>query len=363
VIEPAISMKVLITGACGVTSRAVARSLLMSKRLKYLELIGIDVAENSYGLYEGLYRKITRSPHVTDPRYEGWIRKYISEEQPDAAILIPELEVLFWSSRGFPTAAILPPPGFCHLVISKRRLYEALSGTNLIPNFTIVDRDTLMQGGFNKLQWPLWLRDFSEGTTCGKGSLCAMNPDEAHAWAVLNPDIKNYMLAEILPGRNFACHLLYNNGVVKRIACYERIEYFMARATLSGVSGNISKGRLVNDKRLVCVSQDAINQLVNSTDEVMHGLVAVDLKEDSRGVVRITEINIRHVAATFAFALAGFNLSEAHLLQTAGILDVGPVEAIFPPNNMIFRDIDGMLQYVPAHRPLAIGESAENNLD
>ncbi len=47
-------MRILITGACGVTPRAIARSLGMSELLRDASLIGTDRGGNWYGFYEGL---------------------------------------------------------------------------------------------------------------------------------------------------------------------------------------------------------------------------------------------------------------------------------------------------------------------
>ena len=108
------------------------------------------------------------------------------------------------------------------------------------------------------------------------------------------------------------------------------IEYFMARTVMSGISGNISKGRLVNDQRLVNAADAAVASILNETRETMHGLIAVDFREARDERPMITEINLRHVAATYSFAAAGFNLAEAQLLLTLGKIDeVGPQEATY----------------------------------
>lgn len=60
-------MKVLITGACAVTGRSVARSLRASKIFSPdLELIGTDIDVNLYGFYEKLYDKIYVMPRVLE---------------------------------------------------------------------------------------------------------------------------------------------------------------------------------------------------------------------------------------------------------------------------------------------------------
>jgi len=332
-----------------------------SARLSQLQLVGTDICDNPYGLFEGFYDRIYRAPRVSDTDYRRWMEDLCRAERLDAAIVIPELEVLYWSAVGFPIPALLPPETFCRIAVNKGTLYEALAGRDLVPRFRIYSRAELMAADpLAASDLPCWIRDFSEGTSCGKGSLLAHNAHEVHAWILLNPGIDHFMVSEYLPGRNFACHLLYDQGTIVKIACYERIEYFMARTVMSGISGNISKGRLMNDERLVARSQTAIAAILARTGETMRGLVAVDFREAANGTPMITEINLRHVAATYSFAAAGFNLAEAHLLLTLGRPDeLGPLEMTFPEHNMILRDIDGAPIWVAHYRELMVGESVD----
>lgn len=349
-------MKILITGACGVTPRAIVRSLKLSTRYNNAIFIGTDANENHYAFFEGLYNKVYRCPRVNDPKYNQWMKDLCERERPHAAIITPELEALFWSKQDFPVRTILPPPKFSHIAISKARLYSSLTGTDLIPNFLILAKNDLLKGKALK-KWPIWLRDFSEGGSSGKGSFLASKHEEVVAWVTINPQIEKYLVADYLPKGNYACHLLFEQGHIIKIACYERLEYFMARTTISGISGNICKGRLLWDERLPAISERAVRKILDLTGETMNGLITVDLKEDENGLPRVTEINLRHVAATYAFALAGFNIAEAHLSLILGHRDeIGDISCTFPKNNIILRDIDGELIWRPDNRPLAIGE-------
>lgn len=113
----------------------------------------------------------------------------------------------------------------------------------------------------------------------------------------------------------------------------------------------------MNDGRLVSTAKSAIARILAESGETMRGLVAVDFRESTDGRPMITEINLRHVAATYAFAAAGFNLAEAHLLVTLGKgAELGDKEAMYPPQNVIFRDIDGIPIWLDTYTKLAIGE-------
>lgn len=353
----------LITGACGVTSRTIVRALRRSPMFKNTRLIGTDVCDNLYGLYEGLYARIYRVPKVYDTdHYEQTIRTICAKERVDAAIVVPEPEVLFWAKHKMPAPALLPPPGFSQEVISKANLYKILDGTGYVPKYCIRSRKEILAAKIpifpGEKTFPVWLRDFSAGSTSGKGAICVHSQEEAAAWMVLNPETSDFMVSEFLPGRNLACLLLYHEGRLLKIGSYERLEYFMGRTVISGVSGNISKGRLINDSLAVQTSVDAIDFICRKTGESMTGMVTVDLRTDALDIPKITEINLRQVAAASAFSeVPGANLAEAQALVTLGYPDqTGPLEVIFPPNNLLLRDIDGLPYFVPDYAPLEVGD-------
>lgn len=350
---------ILLTGACGVTSRAVARCIRRSPRYRDCRIVGTDICENLFGLYEGLSDRVYRVPASREPGYAEAIARICESERIDAAIVIPELEVLFWAENKMPVPALLPPPKFARTVVSKARMSEALDGTGLVPRFEIVSAARIEAGdlgGFTG-QFPVWVRDFAEGVTSGKGALCVQNNDEARAWMLLNRGIEDFIVSEYLPGRNFACILIYDRGRLVKAGIYERLEYFMARTVMSGISGNISRGRLANEPAVREASERAVAAVVGKTGETIHGLYAVDLREAADGSPKVTEINLRFVAAFSAFANAGFNVVETQLDIALGRRDdLGPVEIDYPDTNLILRDIDGIPLWQPSHQPLAVGE-------
>jgi carbamoyl-phosphate synthase large subunit len=341
-------LNILITGACGVTSRSVVRSLKVSAHFGQARFVGTDICENLYGIAEGLYDVLYRVPNSADDGYTEAINKICKREQIDLAIVIPELEVLHWTHHQMGVPSLLPPAKFCRVAGSKIELYRTLEHSGLVPRFQIIKRGVLLAEFEPAWGWPCWIRDHGVGSTSGRGSLLASNLDELKAWVVLNPKIDSFMISEYLSGRNFACHLLYYQGKLIKTGSYERLAYFMGRIAPSGISGNISRGRLLNDARILDVSRAAIDEICSRTGETMHGLVAVDLRENRNAVPMITEINLRHVACTSAFAAAGNNLAEAQVFATLGMPDrVGTIEHSYPPANYILRDIDGPALWVP----------------
>lgn len=342
-------LRILVTGACGVTSRAVVRSLKLSTNFKSARFVGSDICDNLYGIAEGLYDVIYRVPHSGDKKYTDTVNEICEQEAIDLAIVIPELEVLHWTRNRIHARCLLPPEKFCCIAGSKVALYGALQGAAAVPRFAIATRDALLSPDYLPASgWPCWIRDHGVGSTSGRGSLLASTYEELKAWVVLNPKIKSFMVSEFLPGRNFACHLLYHSGKLIKVGVYERLAYFMGRIAPSGISGNISQGRLLNDMRIVDVSRTAVESICQETNETMQGLVAVDLREDAHENPMITEINLRHVACTSAFASAGNNLAEAQVFATLGMPDrAGAFDQPYPSGNYILRDIDGPALWVP----------------
>jgi len=354
--------RILITGACGVTSRSVLRALKKSSCFKNSKFIGSDICEDTFGLYEGLYHKIYKVPHSLSKNYIEIMERIILEEKIDAAIVIPELEVIKWAAYIFPTKYVVPPLNFSKCVINKASLYRILNNSGLVPKFEILSREEILNGYLGKFNYfPLWIRDYSEGSTSGKGALKVNNTEEVKAWVIINSNIKNFLLTEFLEGANYACHLLYYKNKIIKIGSYERLKYFMSRVAPSGITGNISAGKLINNDKIISVASDAVKIICNEYNEQMNGIIAVDLKADKVGNPYITEINLRHVAATFAFAYAGFNLAEYQLLLTLNKVDLIDtlLEKEYSNDNLILRDIDGLPVWIEHYNELMTGEFIE----
>jgi carbamoyl-phosphate synthase large subunit len=300
-------------------------------------------------------------PDTRDQRYAEVMEDVCRRERIDVAVVSPEAEVLFWSDREFPVPTLLPSRRFVAVAISKRKLYDALHGTGLIPRSTTVTRaDLLGRGGLALTEGPVWLRDFSDTSSSGLGAIKVHDAEQAYAWAYLNPGIAEYMVAEYLPGRNLACTLAFYEDALLRVACYERLEYFQGQLVVSGVTGNISRGRLVNAPSARQASEQAVRHIVGQYDEPAHGLVTVDLREAADGSPKVTEINVRHTAGTSALAAGGANMAEAQVLASLGRGDeIGAAFVGFDESNLILRDIDGPPLLVPDHRELRVGDFVE----
>ena len=329
--------KILISGACGVTSRAVITSLKASDKFNDSEFYGIDTCEIKYGLYENKFKKIYKVPHCNDDGYKTKVLSLIEELKIDIFIVVPELEVLFWSKNN-PEIAFLPQYEFCEKVSCKLSLYNFFEGTSLIPKFT-----TNEQQIETTLEYPLWMRDYSTGGTSAKGALLVNNKNEIEAWKILNPGVDNFIYSEFLPGKNIAVSMIFNEGKLLNFGIYERLKYIMAKVAPSNITGNISEGKLVDDTEALETALSSVRQLESSLKIKLKGMITVDLKGAEDGSYKITEINLRQVAASVSFSkIKNNNLSENLANATIGNFnEINLKTTKYPTRNLILRDVDG----------------------
>lgn len=352
-------MKVIITGACAVSARNVLRSLKMSEKFRDATFIGWDMCSIMYGIYSRDFERLYKVPAVTDPQYRCVIEGILAKEMPDAVMVIPEVEVLYWAKNPFKVPHLVPPADFCELAISKRKLFDLLQGTGLIPDSWNLSRENAFNDSYKlPLEYPMWVRDASAGTASGKGSFLAHNIDELRAWVMINTGIDNFQISEYCPGGNYGVLCLFENGKLLKVAIAERLEYIMAKVAVSGITGNTSQGRFLNDEKIKRNALKTLDVVCESTNSVMNGVVVVDMKADKNNEPKVTEINIRYVAYNCCLASAGFNLAEFHLLTTLGRSDelTKEQEIVFPANNRFLRDVDGEPIYITDFQIPAVGE-------
>ena len=352
-------MKVLITGACAVSARSVLRSLKLSDKFQNAEFIGWDMCSLLYGVYAGEFDRIYKVPAVTADNYRDIAQNILDREKPDAVIVVPEVEVLYWAEHPFDVPHIVPPVGFSEIAISKEKLFDQLARTGMVPKYINIKASEITEPNFsNPLGYPVWIRDGSAGTASAKGAFRAETLSDLKAWVMINPNTTHFQLSEYLPGRNLGCFCLFKDGELIKMAQAQRIEYIMAKVAISGITGNTSKGKLLNEEKIKKVALDAIRNICESTNERMNGLVVVDMKEDKDGKPIITEINIRHVAFSSSFAMAGHNIAEAQLLLVLNRKDEieGDVVKDYPLENFILRDVDSNPIYIASPKQLEVGE-------
>ncbi len=120
------------------------------------------------------------------------------------------------------------------------------------------------------------------------------------------------------------------------------MNYIMSKVAPSGITGNTSFGRLLNEPKLVELSEKALRTVAAHTQKPLHGFYTADFKEDAAGKPYITEINVRMVAFNLSFAQGGANFSEdiVNLLTNPDDFDMNYKMYEFEKDLIFLREVD-----------------------
>jgi glutathione synthase/RimK-type ligase-like ATP-grasp enzyme len=340
-------MNILLTGVGGPTPRGIATALRRYGRRRDYRIIGTDTNPYARGLYEtSLFDRTHVVPRAHDSTYWPALVKLVARESIDIALVQSEDEVEVWSRRlesnDVPCVAFVPPYPLVMACRDKGALAGTLAPLRLAP-LTFPVRGSDQRGildALEKVGLPCWVR--SPIGASGLGACKIEAKKDLNAWLMLNRHEDHFIVSEFLPGRNLACKLLFWRGSLLRAACAERVTYFMAKVTPSGVTGVTALGRLINDETIVDVSERAVRRVADECGVEPNGLVTVDLKESVDGHAKVTEINVRHVGFTAMFAAGGANFADDTItLLTEGESALLPYKYYhFDKEWAFIRDID-----------------------
>jgi carbamoyl-phosphate synthase large subunit len=341
-------MNILITGVGGPTPRSFVRAVKLAEidRSEQFRFIGVDCNPLAYGLYDySLFDASYVVPRADDEGYWPAINEIIQKESIDGAIILPEEEVLEWAlnrprlERDVFTH--LPDHKLAMVLINKHSLHECLEGSPLIPKFSKINPSSFDYRDLTETVGDVfWIRG-TEGSS-GLGSLKIESESVLSQWLSINEGVREFIATEYLPGRNMACKMLYFDGELKRTACAERLNYIMAKVAPSGITGNTSFGRLINEPGLIKRSQKALESIASDLGTGLNGIFTVDYKEDSKGEPKITEINIRHVAFTSSIAAGGANLplDTLEAMFSANDSQMERIDYTYDEPMIFLRDVD-----------------------
>ena len=340
------TIRILVTGVGGPTPASVAVSLKRYSQLRDCSLLGVDANPLATGLYRSeLFDKTAVVPLASSPDYWAAIESLVRKHEIDLAIVQPEQEVVKWSRRQsegeLPCNTLLPEFELAKLLVDKTAMSHVLNDTELVPLSVGLDSDLANIEKIEEiLPYPFWIRAASGSS--GLGSLLVEDRETLTSWVHINKQGTSFLCSEYLPGRNLACKLLYFDGKPVRAACAERVNYIMAKVAPSGITGNTSFGRFLNEPALVETSLAAMDRLFEHTGARKHGFFTLDFKEDADGNARITEVNVRNVAFNGCFAQLGANFSEdfVRLLTSDPGFDKEFKQYTFDDDYVFIRDVD-----------------------
>lgn len=346
-----MSRTILITGIGGLTPRSIA-GIIREKHPNY-KIIGCDVEKKAMGFFmkvangSKLVDEYYIAPRCSSPKYFHWIEKLVDKKGIDYAFVQPEAEIVKWGNY-YETNGKFPCPVFmgCKLLSESLRdkaiMADLLKDTDFIPKTIKVTQDNpRFEDVENEIGFPCWIRA-TEGTG-GLGSLRLDDLSSYKSWLFINAKIPEFTVSEFLTGRHLANQMLYYNGEYVKGAALECVEYVMANTSPSHVTGNTHFGRFLNENRINEFCDRCVRYLEEKLNVPAHGILSFDLKEDKNGDLKVTEVNIRHMAYTGVMAHVGFDLIE----DTIKIMEDGNCDRVkrdqyhhYEKPYIFLRDVD-----------------------
>ena len=337
---------VLITGIGGLTPRSIAK--VIRKKHPDYRLIGCDINKRAIGFFiNGLLDEYYICPRCNEHSYFPWIEKIVKDRNIDYAFVQPESEIVklidYYEKNGrYPCPVFMRSKLLSISLKDKSIMAELLDNTNFIPKtIKITQVNPRYNDILNIIGFPCWIRA-TEGTG-GLGSLRIDDLDRLKSWLFINSNIGEFTVSEFLPGRHLANQMLYYEGEYVKGASLECVEYVMANISPSHVTGNTQYGRFLNEDNINKFCDRCIKYLEKKLNIKAHGILSFDLKEDKNGNLKVTEINIRHMAYTGVMAEVGFDLIE----DTIRIMEDGNCENVeripffhYDKPYVFLRDVD-----------------------
>lgn len=335
--------KILITGIGGPTPRSIALRL----RQLYPDaiLIGTDINERAIGFHlDGLLDKKYLVPRADSENYWSVMKKIIADEQVDYAFIQPELEVLKWGEyfkehNEYICPTFIPPVEYTKSLMDKANMAVLLKDTDFIP---ITVEITPSAPNYEQVEaeigYPCWIR--AAVGSGGLGSLKIHSRHELEAWLFIHKNVEKFTVSEFLTGRHLANEMLYINGECIKNAGLHCVNYVMADIAPSKVTGNTSYGKFINEQELLDFCEEVMSVIADKLQVPPHAVYSFDLKEDDKGRLKVTEINIRHMAYTGVMAQVGFDLIEDSVKYIKGQTELIEKFNGYDHDYLFLRDVD-----------------------
>jgi len=286
-----VERRLLITGAGSGASGNLIRSLRAGD--PSLFLVGCHHDRFTLKLSSADRNYLTPAPKVPD--FAGALRRIIQTEKIDLLIPCTDADVMLISRlrRGIPCRLFLPRRATIELCRDKYVLTAFLRSRGVpVPTAYPVTGPKSIERIFRRLhsRSGAWCR-----MRAGYGAMGATpvrTPEQARNWIRDWKEMQGipataFILSEYLPGRDFACQSLWNEGKHVLAKTSERVSYLIPANLPSGVSSVARLAKTVFAPKVVEVCTNAIRAL----DKKATGVFSVDLKENAAGVPCITEIN------------------------------------------------------------------------
>ncbi|HKZ08870.1 MAG TPA: hypothetical protein VJU81_25605 [Methylomirabilota bacterium] len=306
-----MSTRLLVTGAGG----AAAGNLIRDLRLADPSLVIVGCHDDRFTLAKSSAPRNWLVHAPGHPDYAASLRRVIQRERVDVAIPTTDAAVLALARarETLPCRLFLPALPAVALCQDKYALSRRLAEAGVpAPETYPLARLEELDAAFARLARHalVWCR-----VRHGAGSVGAIpvrRAEQARAWIAYWEEMRGvppaaFTLSEYLPGRDFSAHSLWRDGRPLVTKTTERLSYFVAGGSPSGVSSvsALSKTGQHPEVAAVCVAA------VRAVDPRATGVFNLDLKENAAGVPCVTEIN----AGRFSSGPGPFDLTGKHHLS------------------------------------------------
>jgi len=311
------TIKVMIMGAGGTAGINFIECLRMSKNAYFL--VGCDI--NKWHLEIPSVDKRYVVPYSIEEGYIETINDIISKERIDFIHAQPdmEVEVLSENREKLKTAYFFSSKNTIRICRDKMATNNFLRAKKIPAplSYQITSvaklRELIDSVKRSSLQPKVWVRAIK-----GAGSKAALPiktfrqaKEWIHYWRstkLLESD--DFMISEFLPGKEYAFQSLWHNGRLIASQARERLEYLMGNLFPSGQSSSPSVAVTVHNMSV----NDVATKAILSIDAKASGIFCVDLKENSRGIPCVTEINCsRFFTTSNFFAALGCNMPDYYV--------------------------------------------------
>ncbi len=335
--------RVLVTGA----GTGAANNLIRSLKAGDPSLAVVGCHDDRFVLRQSVADRNYLVPAETPASFLDGLRRVVRVERIDLLIPSADTEVRTVSSirKRIPCRVFLPRHAVIERCQDKLRLARFLRAAGVPAPLTYpVANPARMTEAFRRLTaaHPLvWCR---VGHGYGSvGAIPVRTPEQAQSWIKYWEEMRGvparaFTLAEYLPGRDFGCQSLWMGGRLVLIKTFERLSYVVRGSQASQVSSLAALTKMVFEPRVVKVCTEAIGRL----DRRASGVFCVDLKEDTRGVPCVTEINAgRFSMSTNVYDLTGkHNMALTYVHLALGESDALPETYDVVEDHYMVRDLD-----------------------
>lgn len=313
--------RVLVTRA----GTGASNNLIRSLRAGDGDLVVLGCHSDRFFLKKSRADRSYLVPTLQHPNLGDALRRLVEQERIDLVMPTTDDDVSALSELRdvIPGRLFLPAPATIALCQDKYALTARLAAAGVpVPRTLAVSDLDHLDELFAALMpaTRVWCR-----IRRGTGSLGAApvrSAEQARHWIgywteMRDVDATAFTLSEYLPGRDFACQSLWQDGKPVLLKTTERVAYFGGAGGPSGVSsiGGLHKTVREPDVAATCI------QAVRAIDPSATGAFSIDLKADPNDRACVTEINVgRFLTGTSIFDLTGkHNMAATYVWLALGL--------------------------------------------